>query len=131
MDKIREYLRRSPWMGWVVAGLLLAASAYFYLGRGGGDPYSQKRLTSMVTIKYTDTGDEVDIPWGRVEKELRLRDGKLDPSKGLINPKTGAATGFPFSKNEWEEACARINREAEEIAARGKTAPADAKSKTK
>ncbi len=126
MDTIREWLRRKPWLGWVVAGLLLAASVYFYMRGGANDPYSQKRLTSMVTIKYTDTGDEVEIPWGRIEKELRLREGKADSSQGLINPKTGAATGFPFNKRDWQETCDRINREADEIAARGRTGAAAA-----
>jgi hypothetical protein len=29
--------------------------------------------------------------------------------EGIINPKTGKPTGFPFDKDEWSEWIARIN----------------------
>jgi len=67
-------------------------------------------MTDMVTIKFADTGDEIEIARGRLDKELRGRPD-FDPSKGVINPKTGAATGFPFDKKEWESWLGRIKQE--------------------
>ena len=55
------------------------------------------------------------MPRGRFEKELRMRGGDLDPSKGLINPKTNQPTGFLFDKKEWEETVARLKGERDAV----------------
>jgi hypothetical protein len=68
----------------------------------------------MVTIRFTDTEDEMTIPRGRLDKELRRQGDHLDPSQGYINPKTNKPTGFLFDKAEWEAMIARINKDKEE-----------------
>ena len=113
---IREFLNKAPWAGWAVAGALLLASAFlFFRGQRGTDPYSPERMQEMVTIRFTDTGEEVTMPRGAMDKQLRYQGEKLDPSKGIINPKTGQPTGFLFDKEEWEEMVARINAEKEQF----------------
>lgn len=112
MINIREQMEKKPWLGWSVAGVLLLVAVFIYIRRSSNDdPYSPERMTEMVTIKFTDTGDEIEIPRGRLDKELRGRGGALDPSQGVINPKTGAATGFPFNKREWEDWIKRVNED--------------------
>ncbi len=111
MINIREEMSKKPWLGWAVAGVLLVVAIVIYVRRtGNSDPYSPERMTEMVTIKFTDTGDEMEIPRGRLDKELRGR-SDLSPGAGVINPKTGAATGFPFNKKDWESWIARIQKE--------------------
>ena len=123
MPDLREELNKRPWLGWIVAGVLLVVAVAVYLSRtGNDDPYSPERMTEMVTIKFTDTGEEMEIPRGRLDLQLRQTGGKLDPTKGLINPKTGQPTGFPFSKSEWEDMCARINASREAMGAANSTA---------
>lgn len=123
MNSLREMLAKKPWLGWVLAGVFLCAAIAIYLKRTGGeDPYSPSRMQEMVTIKFIDTGDEMEIPRGRLDKELRGR-GNLNPEEGVINPKTGKPTGFPFDKDEWSEWIKRINEEKAEAskAAAGKS----------
>ena len=118
MINIREQMEKKPWLGWSVAGVLLLVAVFIYVSRSSNsDPYSPERMTEMVTIKFTDTGDEIEIPRGRLDKELRGRGGALDPSQGVINPKTGAATGFPFNKKEWEDWIKRVNEDKATAAA--------------
>ena len=113
---IREFINKSPWMGWAFAALLLGATVFFFLRSrsGGSDPYSPARMTEMVTIRFTDTDDEITMPRGTMDKELRRQGDKLDPTKGITNPKTGKPTGFLFDKEEWDAMIARINKEKEE-----------------
>jgi hypothetical protein len=116
----RAILEKKPWIGWAVAGVFLVLAVWIYMRRTtSSDPYSPERMTEMVTIKFTDTGDEVDMPRGRLDKELRQSGGKLDPTKGVVNPKTGQPTGFPFNKAEWNEWITRINTEREAAAKSG------------
>lgn len=123
MNKIRELLQKSPWMGWAVAGLIFAVAVYMYMrGGGGSDPYSPDRLTQTVSIRFADTGEVVEMRRGEMEKDLRSRAGRLDPGAGIINPKTGQATGFPYSKSDWEKTIDRLNAEKEAVVKkRGKT----------
>jgi hypothetical protein len=115
LGSVREFMNKAPWAGWVVAGVLLLAAVYMFMrGQTGTDPYSPERMTEMVTIRFTDTGDEITMPRGTMDKQLRHQGEKLDPSKGIINPKTGQPTGFLFNKEEWEEMVARINSEKEQ-----------------
>lgn len=112
IGKIREYMAKSPWVGWLVALLVFGAAVFIYFRRSGGaETYSVDTMTQMVTIKFTDTGEEVQIPRGRFEVQLRDRSGLIDKSQGMINPKTGAATGFLYNKSEWERTVERLNKE--------------------
>lgn len=116
MDRIRDFMNRSPWLGWVFAAVMLGVSVLLYMRMSGsGDTYSPERMTEDVTIRFSDTGDEITMPRGRFEKELRMRGGAIDPSKGIINPKTNEPTGFLFNKAEWDETVARLNTERESV----------------
>jgi len=106
---MREFLKKNPWLGWVLCVVLLGVSAWRWFGAAAGSPFSPDRMQEMVTIKYTDTGDTAEMPRGRFEKILRDAGTKLDPNQGLINPKTGKPTGFLFNQKEWEEAVGRVN----------------------
>src|SRR2546423_986391 len=112
----RSFLNKSPWAGWALAGVLLCVAVFFYIRSrsAGADPYSPARMQEMVTIHYTDTDEEETIPRGRLDKELRQQGDHLDPSKGIINKKTGKPTGFLIAKQDWDEMIARINTEKEE-----------------
>ncbi|CAG0958478.1 hypothetical protein PHYC_00597 [Phycisphaerales bacterium] len=126
LTRVRQFVNEKPWIGWLVAGLLLLGSVFYFLRtQRGTDPYSPDRMTEMVTIRFTDTNDEIEMSRGHMDRELRRRGDKIDPSQGIINPKTGQPTGFLFNKSEWEEMIARINREKEEIRATsgGKSIP--------
>lgn len=116
MNTIRELLAKKPWLGWACAAFFLALAVFVYFKRSGSDdPYSPDRMVELVTIKFVDTGDEIQMPRGRLDKELRGRGGSLNPEEGVINPKTGKPTGFPFDKDEWSEWIARINKEKAEV----------------
>lgn len=115
MASPRKLLERNPWVGWVIAASMFVVAGYMWYSRSGsrGDPYDPERMKEMVTVKYLDTGEEEQIPRGRIEKMLREQPVPLDPEKGLINPKTGQPTGFIFDKVDWDSTINRINREAE------------------
>jgi hypothetical protein len=115
LGSVREFLNKSPWIGWALALVLLGASTFFFIrGRRNPDPYSPDNMKQMVTIRFTDTEDEMTIPLGRLDKELRQRGDHLDPTVGYINPKTNKPTGFLVAKKQWDEIIERINKEKEE-----------------
>lgn len=117
MNRIRDFMNRSPWLGWVFAAIMLGVSVtIFFKMNGSSDTYSPERMTEDVTIRFSDTGDEITMPRGRFEKELRMRGGAIDPSKGITNPKTNEPTGFLFNKSEWDETVARLNAERDSVA---------------
>ncbi len=103
-------------MGWALAAVLLGVSVFFVIRsqRAGTDPYNPERMKQMLTVHFSDTDEEMTIPRGRLDKELRAQGSQLDPSKGIINPKTGKPTGFLVDKEEWDGMIARINKEKEE-----------------
>ncbi|MCC6427071.1 MAG: hypothetical protein IT435_09665 [Phycisphaerales bacterium] len=110
VDRIRDFINKSPWLGWVVAGVILVGSFFVYrFMSGSGDPYSVERLSEMVTIKCVETGEEWEMTRGQMELELRQRQGMIKDGEGLQNPKTGKFTGYPFSKREWSETVKRLN----------------------
>lgn len=118
MSNLRQKLNDKPWIGWTVAGAMavLAGVVYFTRSSGSNVEYSQEYMTEMVTVKFADTGDELELPRGRFERMLRSSgSGTLDPSKGLINPKTNQPTGFLFDKSDWEKTVQRINSERKEL----------------
>lgn len=117
LGTLRDQMNKKPWIGWAVAGVILLTSAlFFWRSRGGNDPYSPDRITELVTIKFTDTGEEITMRRGRMELELRGRKGTLDSTTGITNPKTGAPTGFLYNKDDWEATCKRLNDENERAA---------------
>lgn len=116
INQIREFINKRPWLGWVVALLMVGVSAFVYMRRtSAGDAYSPDRMREVVTIRFADTNDEITMTRGKLDQELRRRGDKLDPNEGVVNPKTGKPTGFPFDKSEWEKTIARINEEKAEI----------------
>lgn len=123
MNRLRELLRQYPWAGWAVAGVLLLVAAFFaWRGRGAG-PYSLDRMTADLTIRCAETGEEWTVPRGRVEAELRQRAGLIDTGQGLVNPKTGRATGFPVAR-EWNDMVQRVNADKQAMLSRTRRAPA-------
>ncbi|QOJ00680.1 MAG: hypothetical protein HRU70_09320 [Phycisphaeraceae bacterium] len=126
---IRETINKSPWMGWAVAGVLLALSVGLVLFRSGG---GGGELTDTVTILFTDTNEEIKMKRGRLEMQLLEVPGELDPAKGIVNPATGEATGVIIDKNDWRTTIEKLNamkRAAREASAsragQSKSAPAD------
>lgn len=124
MPSIREQLQKKPWLGWALAGVLmcLAVLLYFRNSQSKG-AYSPERMQEFVTIRYSDTGDEERIRRGAFEQRLRLEvQGLLDPSKGLVNPKTQQPTGFLVDTQGWDETVARINAERKRLGTDGNSA---------
>lgn len=114
MDRIRQLMREKPWMGWIVALVAIAAAGFMMFNNTQSDGrFTPSNMQEIITIKYIDTEEEVRLPRGRVDKMLRGQGGNLDPSKGLINPKTGKASGYPVDKDDWEKWIKRINEDRE------------------
>lgn len=108
MASLRRFLQDRPMLGWgIAAALLLVAAAMVYTRLSGESETEQ--LTEMVTIRCSETGDEWQVLRGVMEKELYLRSYPLDPTQGLVNPKTGKPTGFPV--DAWKQTVDRINAE--------------------
>ncbi|HMN39878.1 MAG TPA: hypothetical protein PKE29_03470 [Phycisphaerales bacterium] len=108
MNRLREFLRKSPMLGWGMAAVLMLFAAYMLYTRLNPKDETQQ-LTQMVTIRCSETGDTWTVPRGIMEKELYLRPFPLDPNQGMVNPKTGRPTGFPV--DAWKETIDRINYE--------------------
>ena len=116
LDTVRDFVNKRPWLGWAVAGVMFIGSYVLYRQLSGkNDTYSVDRMSETVTLKCVETGEEWQMSRGQMELELRDRPGMVDPAAGLRNPKTGKYTGFPFSKGEWEETIARLNKERQEV----------------
>src|SRR5687768_9908132 len=81
MNRLRKLMAERPALGWLVAGLLLAVLAWslFRLRRVDDNPYSLDRTTEMVTIRCRETGEEWQLPRGRMEQMLWDRPAPLDP----------------------------------------------------
>lgn len=111
----RETLQK-PWAGAVVILVILGAAAGLYLkNRGGSGSETPERLAQKITIKDSVTGDEWQMGRGKLISALRgaSANGPLDPKNGVINPKTGKATGFPVDRKEWDDLIASLNAERE------------------
>lgn len=113
MVKLREWMAKNAWAAWALLGVLAIVLVYVQFLRKSNDPYDPDRMTQMVTIHFKDTGDDIQMPRGRMEQELRLRGTTLSPDDGIANPKTGAHTGFP--KSEWDETVSRLNTERSKV----------------
>ncbi|HEX2839091.1 MAG TPA: hypothetical protein VHN77_13295 [Phycisphaerales bacterium] len=113
---MRDLLNKYPWLGWVIAALLLGVSIWLYLARtSGADAYDPESMKEMLTIRYTDTDEVERIPRGRLDQMLRRSGNSIDPKQGIINPKTGKPTGFLVDEDEWTQMIERINQEKEAI----------------
>lgn len=113
MPNVREFVNSKPWIGWALSGVLILVCAYILYARMNpqGDEYSVSRMTEMVTIKYTDTGKEEQIPRGRLIKMLLDQGGPIDATKGIINPETKQPTGFIYDKDDWEALVKQLNED--------------------
>ena len=121
MANLRELLNKKPWLGWSVAGAAMCVAVYFaWRSNNVKGEYTTERMTQTLTIRFTDTGDTMEIARGRLMRDLMLAGGHIDPSKGIINPKTNQPTGFPFDKADWETMVAQINRDSAKT--KGRTA---------
>jgi hypothetical protein len=118
LDGIRESMAKKPWIGWTLALVLLAVAVVLWVTRGGGgSPYSPERMQETLTVRFTDTDEVVKISRGQLDRELRRRGDRVDPSQGIVNPKTGKPTGFLVDEDEWSAMIERINKQKEEIRA--------------
>ncbi len=116
MQNIRDFVNKSPWVGWIVAGLILVVAAFLFFRRPSGEsPYSPERMREKVSIKFTDTGDIIEMTRGDLDRMLRRRGESVDASQGINNPKTNLPTGFLYDKDEWDAMVARINTEKKDI----------------
>jgi len=116
MGNIRDFVNKSPWIGWIFAGLILIVAVYlFFRTPSNESPYSPERMREMVSIKFTDTGEVIQMSRGDLDRTLRRRGEKVDAAQGIINPKTNQPTGFLYNKDEWDKMIARINTEKDEI----------------
>ncbi len=119
MDGIRRVMREKPIVGWVVAAVAIAVAVYFALDRGATEQaYTPEMMREMVTIRFADSGDTVEIPRGKLLRDMAMGGKVLDTNVGVVNPKTGQATGFPYDKSDWEAMVARINRDIKAIQAK-------------
>jgi hypothetical protein len=116
MQRIRNFVNKSPWAGWAVAFFVLGVAVWMFV-RGGktDDPYDPERMQEIVHIRFSDTNEEITMPRGQLDKMLRRRGENVSAAEGIINPKTGAATGFPYNKDDWDGMIARINAEKEAV----------------
>lgn len=123
MASVREALRSKPWIGWAVALVLFGISAFLIIrGNRPRGAYSPERLREVVTIRYSDTGDEETMGRGDFERRLRLESsGVIDPGKGLTNPKTQQPTGFLIDAEGWKSTVDRINAERAKLGSTGAT----------
>jgi len=114
---LREKLQSNPWIGWCVAIAALCLSGFLMYRNfsGGESPYSPERMREKVTIKFTDTGDTMEMYRGDLDYEIRTRGEGLDKAKGIINPKTGQPTGFPYNPDDWDGMIDRIAKQREAI----------------
>jgi hypothetical protein len=119
MKAVRDFVNRSPWLGWALAAAILVVAAVMYWRLSPARAaYSLDRMTENVTVRCTETGNEWTMPRGRMEKELFGRPGPIDPGVGLVNPDTGKPTGFPV--DDWKSTVDRINKEKQALADRNK-----------
>lgn len=115
LHKIKDLFDRSPRTGWLLALLFLVGGVLLFVRlRAAPGMYSYEHMTQDVRIRCAESGEEWTVKRGQMERDLLMRAGQLNPAEGLINPKTGKATGFPV--NEWQETIDRLNEEKAALA---------------
>lgn len=98
--------------GWTIASACLLFAIYMLLrGWLSPSPYDLAKLSETVTVRFTDTNDELTLTRGEFEKRLREVPGDLNATTGIMNPKTGKPSGILVATREWEETVNRINQE--------------------
>ncbi len=117
MNWLREFLAKSPMIGWALALVFMAVAGWMIVSGlgGGGGKYTPERMQETVTIKFSDTGDTIEMYRGDLEKLVRQRSEGLDKGKGIVNPKTGQPTGFPYSPDDWDGMIDRIAEQRAEM----------------
>lgn len=111
MPGVREIMSK-PAVGWTVAGVaVLFAVVVLWRSLRSSSPYDPARLSQMVTVRFSDTGEEVKLIRAEFERQLRETNGELNTGTGIVNPKTGKASGVLVASQEWEEVVHRINDE--------------------
>jgi hypothetical protein len=107
---LRKIQETSPALMWMIVGVLLTVGVYLIV-RQFTLQSSQEALGAEVIIRFEDTGEEIKLQRGRLER-LMLEQGvneALDPTKGLINPKTNKPTGFPINRDYWNQLVHAVN----------------------
>jgi hypothetical protein len=97
---MREYLKKHPWLGWVVAAVCLLGSGVV-LFRTTTAETPLDRLSENVTIRCTETGQEWTMRRGSFERLLMSHPGALDPGKGIPSEfAEGRLTGVLVDKDD-------------------------------
>lgn len=113
MEKLRELFSK-PAIGWIVAGFAILVAVYFLVASlRSNSTYDLARLSETVTVRFTDTNDEIQLTRAEFEKQLRAMPGTLSTASGIMNPKSGKPTGILVATREWAEVVSRLNEERE------------------
>lgn len=110
MGTIREMLAK-PAVGWTIAGIAVLVAVFLFWRSSRSGSYDLNRLSEKVTVRFTDTDDEITLLRAEFEKQLRSTPGQLSVDSGIINPKTGKPTGILVATEDWKEVVHRINGE--------------------
>lgn len=73
-------------------------------------------LSAEVPVHFDDTGDEIKMNRGQIERSVLARifhPGPIDAAVGLTNPKTGKPTGFPVDRAYWDRLIEEAKKAAE------------------
>jgi hypothetical protein len=117
---LRQALNERPILGWAVAAAVaVVALAMFIRNLGGGET---QELSQEVTLRCSETGKEIKMPRGAVEKQLMMRPYPVNPDEGLPNPDTGKLTMFPV--DDWKNMVSGVNASRKPLAEKGGGAPA-------
>lgn len=109
---LRQALNERPALGWGVAAVVaVIAGVFMFRNLGGGET---AELTSMITLRCSETGKEITLPRGAVEKQLMLRPYPVNPDEGFPNPDTGKPTMFPV--DDWKSMVTGVNASRKELA---------------
>ena len=96
----------------VLASLAIVLAGWLVLRTITSDPPldSVEYLSTELTIRCAETGDEWTMSRAKLERELYTRPGVLDPNQGLVNANIGKPTGFPSNRErDWDSVIERIN----------------------
>lgn len=119
---LRQALNERPALGWGVAAIVavLAIAIFMYRNIAGDET---RELSSEITLRCSETGKEITLPRGAVEKQLMGRDYPVNPDEGLINPDTGKPTMFPV--DDWKSMVMTVNSSRKALAEKGSGGPAE------